>query len=55
MQTIAWALPSFHIAEIALAASGAPGERPALLHAVILAAMTGALALTATFAWLRQR
>ena len=55
MQSIAWALPSFHIAEIALAASGAPGERPVLLHFIILTAMTTGLALTATFAWLRQR
>ena len=55
MQSIAWALPSFHIAEIALAASGAPGERPVLLHLIILTAMTTGLALTATFAWLRQR
>ncbi len=55
MQSIAWALPSFHIAEIALAASGAAGERPVLLHAFVLAAMTAGLALAATLAWLRQR
>jgi len=55
MQQIAWALPSFHLAEIALAASGQPGERPVGLHIAVLAAMTGALALTATLTWLRQR
>jgi len=55
MQSIAWALPSFHIAEIALAASGAAGERPVLLHIAVVSAMTGLLALTAAFAWLRQR
>ena len=55
MQSIAWALPSFHIAEIALAASGAAGERPVLVHAAVLAAMTAGLALAASLAWLRQR
>lgn len=55
MQSIAWALPSFHIAEIALAASGAAGERPVLLHVAMAAAMTAGLALTSAFAWLRQR
>ena len=55
LQQIAWALPSFHLAEIALAASGQAGQRPVLIHLAILAAMTGALALTALIAWLRQR
>lgn len=55
MQQMAWALPSFHLAEIALAASGAAGERPVGLHLTVLAAMTAALALTASAAWLRQR
>lgn len=55
MQQIAWAFPSFHLAEVALAASGAGGDRPVSLHLAVLAAMTAGLALTATFAWLRQR
>ncbi|MCR9130359.1 MAG: ABC transporter permease [Alphaproteobacteria bacterium] len=55
MQQIAWAFPSFHLAEVALAASGAGGDRPVGLHLAVLGAMTGGLALTATLAWLRQR
>ena len=55
MQHAAWALPSFHLAEIALAASGAPGDRPMGAHLAAAAAMTAVLALTATLAWLRQR
>jgi len=55
MQHMAWALPSFHLAEIALAAGGQPGDRPVGVHLAALSAMTGALALTAAFAWLRQR
>jgi ABC-2 type transport system permease protein len=55
MQSIAWALPSFHLAEIALSASGAVGDRPVVLHAIVLAAMTAGLGLTAVFAWQRQR
>lgn len=55
MQSLAWAVPSFHIAEIALAASGNGGERPVLLHGAIVAAMTFGFALLAGFAWLRQR
>lgn len=55
MQQIAWAFPSFHLAEVALAASGAGGDRPVGLHLAVLAAMTAGLALTATMAWLRQR
>jgi ABC-2 type transport system permease protein len=55
MQQIAWAFPSFHLAEIALVASGAGGDRPVGLHLAVLAAMTAGLALTATLAWLRQR
>jgi ABC-2 type transport system permease protein len=55
MQQIAWALPSYHLAELALAASGAGGDRPVALHMTAIAAMTSGLALTATLAWLRQR
>ena len=55
MQTMAWAFPSFHLAEIALAASGAPGERPLALHLVIITGMTGVMAFIAMLAWLRQR
>ncbi len=55
MQEIAWAVPSFHLAELALAASGAAGERPVALHLAFAAAMTAGLALTATLSWLRQR
>jgi ABC-2 type transport system permease protein len=55
MQQIAWFLPSFHLAEIALAAAGQPGARPVSTHAAILAAMTAGFAIAATAAWLRQR
>ncbi|XBQ17049.1 MAG: ABC transporter permease [Oceanicaulis sp.] len=55
MQEIAWFTPSFHLAEIALAASGAPGDRPVGLHLAVVAAMTGGLAVLATLAWLRRR
>ena len=55
MQSIAWVVPSFHIAEIALAASGHGADRPVLLHGAIIVAMTFGFALLAGFAWLRQR
>ena len=55
MQQIAWATPSFHLAEIALSAAGQAGERPVGLHLAIIAAMTAGLALTAALTWLRQR
>lgn len=55
LQQIAWYLPSFHLAEIALAASGASGDRPVGLHLVIAAAMTAGLAFAAVLAWLRRR
>lgn len=55
MQQMAWAVPSYHLAEIALAASGAGGTRPVGLHLAVVTAMTGGFALAATFAWLRQR
>ena len=55
MQQIAWATPSFHLAEIALAAADQPGDRPLLTHLAALAAMTGGLAALALLAWMRQR
>jgi ABC-2 type transport system permease protein len=55
MQNAAWWLPSFHLAELALAASGAPGERPVPLHLGMVGAMITGFALLAAFAWVRQR
>ena len=55
MQQMAWAIPSFHLAELALAVSGAEGDRPINLHLVFIAAMIGGLAMLAGLAWLRQR
>ena len=55
MTQIAQALPSYHLAEIALAVSGAAGERDLAGHVLIMLAMTGGLGVLAGLAWMRQR
>lgn len=54
LQRFASFLPSYHLAEIALAVGGVPGERPVLMHAAVVAVMTCVLALAALWAWSRQ-
>ena len=55
MQSIALALPSYHLGELALGVSGAPGDHDtvAALQTTIL--MTLGLALLTRFAWSRQK
>lgn len=55
LATVAQALPSYHLAEIALAVSGADGNRPVAMHVAIVVAMTLGLALLAGWRWSRQR
>ncbi len=55
MREMAWWLPSFHLAELALAVSGAPGERPVLTHLWMVGAMIAGFAVLAAAAWARQR
>lgn len=55
LQTIAQFLPSYHLAEIALDVSGAPGERNLSFHLTSIAAMTGVLLAFTLFAWRHQR
>lgn len=54
MQRFASFLPSYHLAELALAV-GIGGDRPAAIHAAVVAGMTLALGALAIFAWRRQR
>jgi ABC-2 type transport system permease protein len=54
MQAIASFLPSYHLAEIALAVAGAPGERSLATHAGALVAMTAGLLGITLLAWRRQ-
>jgi ABC-2 type transport system permease protein len=55
MQTFANFLPTFHLSEIALAMSGAPGERDVSYHVIVLVIMTVVLAAATAFAWTKQR
>lgn len=55
MQTMASYLPSYHLAEIALAVSGAPGERDLAGHLTSTLIMTGLLGGGAVLAWANQR
>jgi ABC-2 type transport system permease protein len=55
MQNMAFWLPSFHLAELSLAASGAPGDRPVVLHLAMVVGMIAVFALLAGLAWARQR
>ena len=54
MQAIATFLPSYHLAEIALEVTGAPGERDVLTHAGAVVVMTAVLAGITLLAWRRQ-
>lgn len=54
MQSIAAFLPSYQLAEIALAVVGAPGERQVVGHALALAVMTAVLLAITLLAWRRQ-
>ncbi|MEL6950105.1 MAG: ABC transporter permease [Pseudomonadota bacterium] len=55
MVAISNALPSFHLAEIALTVVDAPGDRIAGFHATVVAGMTLACAALAGWTWSRQR
>jgi len=55
MQSLAGFLPSYHLAEIALDISGAPGDRNIQFHLSVIAAMTVALLGVTLFAWRHQR
>lgn len=55
MQSIAQALPSYHLAEIALHVSGAPGARDIQFHLYVVLAMTLILMGITFFAWRFQR
>lgn len=55
MTQIAQFLPSYHLAEIALTISGAPGDRLLAPHLGAVGLMTGALGVGAIIAWANQR
>lgn len=55
MQKIATWLPSYHLGEIALAISGAPGERDVMFHICVVAMMSVVLAIAVVLAWPRQK
>lgn len=55
MQTFAQFLPSYHLSEIALAVSGAPGERDIGYHILIMLIMTTVLMGATALAWTKQR
>lgn len=55
MADVAVFLPSYHLAEIALAVSGAPGDRAIGGHVLVVLGMTAGFAVLAGLAWARQR
>jgi len=55
MQSIAQVLPSYHLSEIALAISGAPGERNIQFHLFVVVVMTVILLAVTQLAWRHQR
>ncbi len=55
MQSFAQFMPSYHLGEIALYVSGAPGEHVFNRHAVILAITIVVLAILTLMAWSRQK
>lgn len=55
MAQIAQFLPSYHLAEIALSISGAPGDRELGPHVLAVGLMTGVLAVGTLIAWANQR
>ena len=54
LQAVSKLLPTYHLGEIALAVSGAPGERDIAWHVAVISAMTIALAALTTYCWRRQ-
>lgn len=54
MQQAAWALPSFHLGELALHAAGIARPHAVWVHAVAVAGFTALLAALAGYAWRRQ-
>lgn len=55
MQGFAHALPTFHLSEIALSVSGAPGERDLFYHVLVVGLMTFTLLVITAVAWKKQR
>ena len=55
MLAVSNALPSYHLAEVALTVVDAPGDRTAGMHIAIVAGMTLAFAALAGWTWSRQR
>lgn len=55
MQSMAQALPSYHLGEMALSVVGAPGGHTFSNHALIVLAMTAVFAGVTLFAWSRQK
>lgn len=55
MQSLAQALPSYHLGEMALSVAGASGEHTFANHALIMLLMSAALAGVTVFAWARQK
>lgn len=55
MQSFAHFLPTFHLSEIALAMSGAPGDRDVPYHITSVVIMTIVLAGITALAWKKQR
>jgi ABC-2 type transport system permease protein len=55
MLAVSKALPSYHLAEIALAVVGADGQRAVLRHVMVLAVMIILAAALAAWTWSRQR
>lgn len=55
MQTLASFTPSFHLAELALAVIGAPGERNTPINLISIGVMTALFGGLALVSWARQR
>ncbi|MFK8013853.1 MAG: ABC transporter permease [Gammaproteobacteria bacterium] len=54
MQTFAQFLPSYHMAELALAVANTAGDRPVWFHVSVISVMTALLTASALWAWRRQ-
>ncbi|WP_395344834.1 ABC transporter permease [Ningiella sp. W23] len=55
LQSFAQFLPSYHLSEIALIASGAPGERELSYHLMLISIITTLFLTMTIFAWNKQR
>ncbi len=55
LKAAAFWMPSFHLAELALAVSGAAGTRSMVTHFAMIATMIAGFGVLATVAWARQR